>query len=320
MVLDRFSWPQPKSPEEWNPEPVVGERTLEKSKTESFYSETEKAKVSTKRRRSPDARADRVEDNLLMFPEIDLYAVFDGVGRSDGAEASKRAAERLKEKIEAMQESMDNDVQDLSVEDLAVFLKIIIKDVNSDLSLRNQNKDVDSKMYTTLTLVSFVGNKMIMAAIGDSPGYFYSEDSGFEKVTVDSDVVREDYQMRKGFPSAINELDSTGVDQIPSLREAQKSKPAILGNKLTHFLGREASPRELRAFPVDIYVREVKQGDKIFITSDGVPKEVTDEALEKIIAENQDVDILGETIMDSACQKEGSDYSDDKVFSLIEVK
>lgn len=302
--------------------PIVGERTMEAGVTESFFISNDRVNAATMRRRSPEARNNRVDDNFLSFPELNMFVVFDGVGQSDGAEASFLAATRMKEKIEEMRSKMNQRIEDLDTVELVTFFKIVVKAVNQDLVMRNMNREKSEKLFTTLTLVGFAGEEMVMVAIGDSPGFIQKNEGELEQITVDSDAVREHFVKTKGFPSEINEMTGLGVDQVANLRQAQKNRPPILRNRLTHFLGKEATALELRKLPIDVYVRSVEPGDKILITSDGLTKQLENQDLEQRLRDidERGVQSVADTLMTMASVGEEEEYHDDKVFTLIEVK
>lgn len=322
MVVFEPNWPRQNRQEQLTSVPVVGDKTLESGKTERFIFDNDIARAAVLRRRSPDARNDRVDDNMLVVPDLNLYVVFDGVGMSDGAEAAKLASERMLAKITEMREKMARKVEVVDLPEFVTFMKIVIKSVNQELVMRNRNRGKGNHLFTTMTVTSFVGDEMVTMSIGGSPGLFKPKDGEVEQVTVDSDIMRENLETTAGLPPEINELTGKGVDRIEEVRKAQKNRPPILANRLTHYLGKEVSAEKLRHLPIDVYVRKVDSGDVVLICSDGIIKKVDMSDLQSRLSEVRDknVEDIAEAIMDIAVTDEGADYHDDKVMALIHKK
>ncbi|PIR94151.1 hypothetical protein COT97_02910 [Candidatus Falkowbacteria bacterium CG10_big_fil_rev_8_21_14_0_10_39_11] len=297
-------------------EPKVGFKEIALGVTEKFVAYGAGTKANILRRRSPETQVDESGDNFLIVPELDLYAVFDGVSQANGAEGARIASTELKKRIEAVKTKIKP--KDMSAEQARKILLALLRSVNGMLSDMNKGKKQNEKFLTTMTLSMRVGNEMIMVNIGDSRTYYQGLGVLLEQVTVDHDLMRHDLEERKGISPVVDEVAGVGVKNIEEIRMAQSRRSPLLDNRVARLLGQGSR----LDFAPDVYVRKVKKGERFLLCSDGITKEVTDENLADSLSSftHKDFKASAEEIINRAIKTEQYYEHDDKVMALIEIK
>ena len=303
-------------------QPIVGEKNMEKGRTEIYDCDAELSRAIIARRRNFDNDVNEVQDNFLIMPGINMYAVFDGASMSDGARAAKLAAKAIKTKIEQFLIEKDIRIRELSIDQVKKLLQHVVRFANKELAVRNMNiESSGEKLITTMTLALVIEGKLIVVNVGDSRAYFIPNDTEIEQITVDHDAMRQDAELRKGFPKEIDEI-KQGRIEASGLRQAQRNPLPFLKNKITNSLGRGANLDEIKDFPLDIFVRDVASGDKVLLCSDGITKELSDDEIDKGVRGVEIGDMISgvKDLMKNVSKNEGNSEQDDKVMAVIEVK
>ena len=204
------------------------------------------------------------EDSILIKKIKDIYilAVADGVGGYNAGEiASKMAVDTLKNII------MEKYNENLSIEEIKELLKDAYITAHSKIK---ENAIGDRKgMGTTLTTAIVKGDKCIIANCGDSRAYlirdgeivFRTKDHSFVQALIDSGQISED-----------------------------KAMTHPMKNIITSALG-------LDDFKVDDYLWDLKKGDIILLSSDGLHDYVNKKDILNILRSNKDPkDIVNELL------------------------
>ena len=204
------------------------------------------------------------EDNILIKKMDDIYllAVADGVGGHNAGEvASKITIDTLQEIVE------DKYNQNLSIEEI----KQLLRDAYETAHNKIKAEAVGDRegMATTLTTAIIKGDKAIIANCGDSRAYLIRDNEIIEK-TKDHSLVQV-------------LIDEGHITEEEALNHPMK-------NILTHALGTDD-------FKVDIYEWNLKEGDVILLSSDGLHDYIKkEEILEVIKNKDNPKDIVNELL------------------------
>lgn len=204
------------------------------------------------------------EDNILIKKMDDIYllAVADGVGGHNAGEvASKITIDTLQEIVE------DKYNQNLSIEEI----KQLLRDAYETAHNKIKAEAVGDRegMATTLTTAIIKGDKAIIANCGDSRAYLIRNNKIIEK-TKDHSLVQV-------------LIDEGHITEEEALNHPMK-------NILTHALGTDD-------FKVDIYEWNLKEGDVILLSSDGLHDYIKkEEILEVIKNKDNPKDIVNELL------------------------
>jgi len=204
------------------------------------------------------------EDNILIKKMDDIYllAVADGVGGHNAGEvASKITIDTLQEIVE------DKYNQNLSIEEI----KQLLRDAYETAHNKIKAEAVGDRegMATTLITAIIKGDKAIIANCGDSRAYLIRNNKIIEK-TKDHSLVQV-------------LIDEGHITEEEALNHPMK-------NILTHALGTDD-------FKVDIYEWNLKEGDVILLSSDGLHDYIKkEEILEVIKNKDNPKDIVNELL------------------------
>lgn len=204
------------------------------------------------------------EDNILIKKMDDIYllAVADGVGGHNAGEvASKITIDTLQEIVE------DKYNQNLSIEEI----KQLLRDAYETAHNKIKAEAVGDRegMATTLITAIIKGDKAIVANCGDSRAYLIRNNKIIEK-TKDHSLVQV-------------LIDEGHITEEEALNHPMK-------NILTHALGTDD-------FKVDIYEWNLKEGDVILLSSDGLHDYIKkEEILEVIKNKDNPKDIVNELL------------------------
>ena len=210
------------------------------------------------------------EDNILIKKIKDIYilAVADGVGGHNAGDiASKMAIDILQKTVEEKYN------QNLSIEEIKQLL------VGAYNIAHNQIKEhaVGDKegMATTLTTAIIKGNNCIIANCGDSRAYLI-RDGEIKERTKDHSLVQ------------------ALVDEGHITEEEAMHHP--MKNIITHALG-------IDDFKVDTYEWELKKGDILLLSSDGLHDYVKKEEIFEVVKNNDNPKEIVENLLDIALEK-----------------
>ncbi|HEX9573194.1 MAG TPA: protein phosphatase 2C domain-containing protein, partial [Myxococcales bacterium] len=150
-------------------------------------------------------KRDNNEDNLLVFPEQNVFAVFDGMGgHAAGEVASAIAVNEVKEffnftgKDEDATWPFKADREKSYDENRAITA---IKLANQRIIEQSEQDGAKKNMGTTAVMVHFVerngaGAKALIAHVGDSRVYLF-RDGRLQRVTIDHSLVEEYLRLGK---------------------------------------------------------------------------------------------------------------------------
>ncbi|MEF3280049.1 MAG: Stp1/IreP family PP2C-type Ser/Thr phosphatase [Elusimicrobiota bacterium] len=223
------------------------------------------------------------EDNYIIDPEINFFAVADGMGgHNNGEMASKLAVELSHKKFKELflaskkPEIINNDYSIVTNQLLAAF-----DFANIEIFKQSQQNEECKGMGTTLTAAVFNDSKISIVHIGDSRAYLYRKQQIIQ-LTEDHSYVMDQY--KKGIIT----------------KEEMENSP--FRNVLMKALGIHNI--------TDYFILEEKfrEGDIIILASDGLTKMIKDKEFAEIIEKTQDnISIICSNLITTANKHGGED-------------
>ena len=235
-------------------------------------------------------KRDNNEDNLLVFPEQNVFAVFDGMGgHAAGEVASSIAANEVKEffdftgRDEEATWPFKGDRERSYDENRTVTA---IKLANARIIEASEADGAKKNMGTTAVMVHFTerngaGPRALVAHVGDSRVYLF-RDNALQRITIDHSLVEEYLRMGK-------------ITQEEAKNFPQK-------NIILRALGQQ------KQVDVEINVWEPHAGDIFLLCSDGLSGMVNDDVMQSILVKQSgDLESAAKKLIDTANANGGVD-------------
>ena len=234
-------------------------------------------------------KRDNDEDNFLVFPEQNVFAVFDGMGgHAAGEVASAIAANEVKEFFTYT--AKDGDAtwpfkaeRDKNYDENRTLTAI--KLANQRIIEQSAQDGAKKNMGTTAVMVHFIdrnsaGAKAVVAHVGDSRVYLF-RGGRLQRVTIDHSLVEEYLRLGK--------------------ITAEEAKNFPQKNIILRALGQQKV--------VDVEVNELapEPGDVFLLCSDGLSGMVTDEMMQAILQKANGLDAAAKKLIDTANANGGID-------------
>jgi len=211
------------------------------------------------------------EDAFAISAEQSLYVVCDGMGGAAAGEvASSNAVDEMVKNLKAR--NAESPVVEAAEQAIHAANNVIYTLAQRDSKLNG--------MGTTLVALVTEENRAWVLNVGDSRGYFMRA-GRLEQMTIDHSLVEE--QVRAGRMSAADALRSP------------------LRNVITRALGTQSSVTP-DVFPVD-----TEAGDLFLLCSDGLTRELSDDMLASILADDLPIGELCERLIAAANDAGGGD-------------
>lgn len=215
----------------------------------------------------------------LPSPQVQFFAVADGIGGSDAGEVASRTAVRaLVEELHRLvvQPLLSGDV--LLVESLGEHLREMVRSANRKIFEKRQEKGLD--MGCTLTTMLFYGADGVIANVGDSRTYLFRAGK-LAQVSTDHSVVAN--------------LVAGGIIKREEayFHEQRNVILRSLGDKLD--------------LEVDLYPVRAQPGDIYLLCSDGLWEMVRDNIIENVLLETHDPQAACASLVQYANQAGGED-------------
>src|SRR5256714_10541666 len=209
-------------------------------------------------------KRDNNEDNLLVFPEQSVFAVFDGMGgHAAGEVASAIAVNEVKEFFTYTGKDEDatwpfKAERDKNYDENRTLTAI--KLANQRIIEQSEQDGAKKNMGTTAVIVHFVerngvGAKAVVAHVGDSRVYLF-RGGQLQRITIDHSLVEEYLRLGK-------------ITQEEAKNFPQK-------NIILRALGQQ------KIVDVEINVYQPQAGDIFLLCSDGLSGMITDEVTQSI--------------------------------------
>ena len=234
-------------------------------------------------------KRDNNEDNLLVFPEQNVFAVFDGMGgHAAGEVASAIAVNEVKEfftftgKDEDATWPFKADHERTYDENRTVTA---IKLANQRIIEQSEQDGAKKNMGTTAVMVHFVerngsGAQALIAHVGDSRVYLF-RDGRLQRVTIDHSLVEEYLRLGK--------------------ITAEEAKTFPQKNIILRALGQQ------KIVDVEVNAFQPHPGDIFMLCSDGLSGMVSDEMMQAILQKTSGLDAAAKKLIDTANANGGID-------------
>jgi protein phosphatase len=233
-------------------------------------------------------KRDNNEDNLLVFPEQNVFAVFDGMGgHAAGEVASSIAANEVREFFDFTGKDEDatwpfkGDRERSYDENRAITA---IKLANARILEMSEQDGAKKNMGTTAVMVHFVerdGPRAVVAHVGDSRVYLFRQGT-LQRITIDHSLVEEYLRLGK-----ITEEEAKNFPQK---------------NIILRALGQQ------KQVDVELNVYQPQPGDIFLLCSDGLSGMISDEMMQAIVARHAgDLETAAKKLIDAANANGGAD-------------
>ncbi len=222
---------------------------------------------------------DHNEDYIAWDEMRGLVLLADGMGGHNAGEvASELAVRRIRE---AMQDILTAEMIASNVINYSEALCDAIIYANDEINHVARESEQYSGMGTTIVAMLFVGERAILANVGDSRIYRYRDDT-LEQLTVDHSLVQE-------------MVDSGMLNE-------QEAQASISRNVITRALGISEQVE------VDIVEESPRDGDTYLLCSDGLTDLVADERIRAaLISSRGDMDMACAELVAQANEEGGRD-------------
>jgi serine/threonine protein phosphatase PrpC len=208
---------------------------------------------------------------------IGIYAVADGVGGSQrGEEASKLAVRTaVRQLMSGLTEMSDDETMP---EHYHAWLHSAAQVANQ--VVYRKNTDEQAHMATTLVMAVVVGDKALIANVGDSRAYFISKDS-IHQITEDHTLVKQ--------------LVDKGVIT------AEQAERHPWRNHLSKAVGLEKKVED------DHFEVALREGDSLLLCTDGLTGELSDADIQRIVCEAESPQAACEALVNASNRAGGRD-------------
>lgn len=212
-----------------------------------------------------------------------LFIVADGIGGNNyGEVASKMAVDIIKEHLKNIDEysnliELEND-----------FIKAI-STANKKILEKSEEEEIYSGMGTTITILYYYKDCMLIGNVGDSRAYAISE-SEIRQLTEDDTIV--------------NKLLKLGeISQLEAENHPNR-------NIITNAVGTDLM------IDINLIQYNFSEGEYILLCTDGLTDMVKNNEILEIINSDKDLDVIVERLLDKALKSGGKDNI---TFIVIEI-
>lgn len=231
---------------------------------------------------STDAGLVRQQNEDSFSADESLFVVADGMGGHNAGEvASALAVATLKSGARAGITSAEE-------------LKDLVQQANSIIYTASLDDSTQQGMGTTLTAMTVLPGeepRVLIANVGDSRAYLW-RDGALTRISIDHSYVQE----------LVNE----------GIISAEEARVHPRRNIVTRALGID------RNVSVDVFVQDVRKGDRLILCSDGLVDEVSDAQIGETVAVSSDPQLAAETLVLVANANGGRDNTTVVVVDVLD--
>lgn len=221
----------------------------------------------------------------VIFGETDVpncFIVADGMGGHKSGEVASALAVEVVSKSFLKQKGYFGEEQNV-----VKIITDVMKEANSKVLQKSKEEVLNKGMGTTLIMAVVSKEKLCIGHVGDSRAYLF-RNKKLERITTDH--------------SYIEELIKNGTLTKKEARNHPKK------NVITRALGSEEE------VDIDIYSRDIKQGDVFMVCTDGLTNMLTDKEIVNILIEFDDPQEACDKFIYMANEKGGRDNTTVVVF------
>jgi serine/threonine protein phosphatase PrpC len=235
-----------------------------------------------------DLHPERNEDSFFINETKGAIGVFDGAGGVPGSElASQLASEAAAEYLKRVQSDLPRNLSQLAMyEALYSGHEAILNDSRAE---RIATTATIAKVFETERGITYA----VVASVGDSRAYLY-RDGSIAHLTLDQAYRTPGYDGKDKMLLQMTLSEATDLSRLSdSERNAFRRR-----HILTSCLGRtDIEP------VITVNDFEVRPGDKLVITSDGIHDNLTNSEIEKILSDNDSADLSTRALVQAARQR-----------------
>ena len=251
---------------------------------------------------------DRNEDALFVLPDKNAFGLFDGVGgHTSGKDASNIANDSIKDRFSnEIHEGMSLDEARNLVGSAMIDASKKVYDAGTE-EIRAGKTTEDKRMGST-GIAGFVWKgsgeerKLVFGSVGDSRVYLIREGKLEQKSIDDNEKSLAKAKTALGFSDNEIKILQDKLKNISSLDELSPKEKGFygqFGQMIDKFLGDETlQPR--------VYTVDLRPGDRILVTSDGVPDNLTQDragdsdSIQEILSHNSDDTLAVKELIEKA--------------------
>ena len=208
-------------------------------------------------------RREKNEDSFLANEQIDLFVVADGMGGHSGGEyASRLAVKTIEDIIETLENDPNVTLQkdaDVRPGDYKSWLSYSIQVASNKVYEKAKKEPSLKGMGTTTVAILFRKSRAFIANVGDSRGYRVRKNK-IAQITKDHSLVEE-------------QLDA-----------GMLSRDEVKEHKFKNIITRSVGFQD--DVEVDVYSRQVEEGDVFLLCSDGLSNLVDEKDMQEVVSAN----------------------------------
>ena len=231
------------------------------------------------------------EDDAVVLPEMQVYAVADGMGGHSSGEIASQLSVRAfssvyrdPERSRQIKKEWKREREDLGtdcVPSLAEYqLRHAVLHANETIFSHAARKPELGDMGTTLVCMAFSGSRVYVAFVGDSRAYRL-RDGAIEQLTEDHSLANDLIRAKALLPE--------DLDAFP------------YKNVIVRALGLQAQVE------VDSFYRSARPGDRYLLCSDGLSDLVKNNRIGEILSSNPGAEAAAEVLAEEAMDAGGND-------------
>ncbi len=205
--------------------------------------------------------------------KIKLAIVADGMGGYKGGDVASELCVNTIVRFINRKYNKKTDIEELLYESVSIANTAVYDRANESEYLRG--------MGTTLIMAAFMDNKAYILNVGDSRAYHISKDYKVRQISKDHTLVQEYINLGK--------------------ITKQEARTHNYRHVITRAIGTE------KIVMADMFKQELKDGEFIFLCSDGMYEYIDDDMISKIMEASFDKKGAISTLMDMSNQAGGSD-------------
>ena len=214
------------------------------------------------------------QDNFAVDTERGIYIVADGMGGHAAGEKASLTA------VATITDRLGNGAMEQSNGQLLDAIQTAIQDANRDIINASMEDTAMRGMGTTATVIVTRGNQIYVGHVGDSRAYLV-RNRRIDQITDDHSIVAQLVRARAITP--------------------QEAARHPYRNVITRCLGMQVDVE------ADTAQRELKQGDRLLICSDGLSGLVSDDEMLQYVVSSQDPQVTCQELTNLALERGGSD-------------
>ena len=231
------------------------------------------------------------EDDAVVLPEFQAYAVADGMGGHSSGEIASQLSVRAfssiyrdKDRVRQLKKEWKRERDELGKDCVPSFpeyqLRRAVTHANETIFSHAARKPELGDMGTTLVSLAFSGSRVYVAFVGDSRAYRF-RNGDIEQLTEDHSLANDLIRAKALLPE--------DLDDFP------------YKNVIVRALGLQAQVE------VDSFYRSTRAGDRFLLCSDGLSDLVKNERIGEILASAKGAEAAAEALTEEAMDAGGND-------------